>query len=71
MQNIQHNCLPIPHFQGGSTEDPYIFKQKALDYMDDAQIPAAEWTTKFRLCLEGDAWIGTMISLSLLTGTHS
>ena len=53
-QNIQHNCLPIPHFRGGPTEDPYIFKQKALDYMDDAQVPAAERTMKFCLCLEGD-----------------
>ena len=55
MQNIQHNHLPIPHFRGGPTEDPYIFKQKALDYMDDAQVPAAERTMKFRLCLEGNA----------------
>ena len=55
MQNIQHNRLPIPHFRGGSNEDPYIFKQKALDYMDDAQVLAAERTTKFRLCLDGDA----------------
>ena len=55
MQNIQHNHLPIPHFRGGSTEDPYIFKQKALDYMDDTQVPASERTTKFHLCLEGNA----------------
>ena len=55
MQNIQHNRLPIPCFRGGPTEDPYIFKQKALDYIDDAQVPAAERTTKFHLCLEGDA----------------
>ena len=53
-QTMQHNCLPI-HFRGSSGEDPHIFKQKALDYMDDAQIPAAERTTKFCLCLEGDA----------------
>ena len=55
MQNIQHNRLPIPRFRGSPTEDPYIFKQKALDYMDDAQVPAAERTMKFHLCLEGDA----------------
>ena len=53
-QNIQHNHLPIPCFRGSPTEDPYIFKQKALDYMDDAQVPAAERATKFHLCFEGD-----------------
>ena len=55
MQNIQHNRLPIRHFRGSSTEDPYIFKQKALDYMDDAQVLAAKRMKKFHLCLEGDA----------------
>ena len=52
---MQHNHLAVPRFRGGSDEDPHIFRQKARDYMDDVKIPAAERTTKFRLCLEGDA----------------
>ena len=70
-QNIQHNHLPIPRFRGGPTEDPYIFKQKALDYMDDTQVPVAERTMKFRLCLEAMPMIGTMTPRSLLTGMLS
>ena len=54
-QTMQHNHLPIPHFWSGSNEEPHIFKQKALDYMDDTQILAAEHTMKFHLCLKGDA----------------
>ena len=54
-QTMQHNRLPIPKFTGSSGEDPALFKQKARDYMDDAQIPDAERMTKFCLCLEGDA----------------
>ena len=62
-QMMQHNCLPTPKFSGGSSEDPALFKQKACDYMDDAQIPDAQRTTKFRLCLEGDArdWYNDLV----------
>ena len=54
-QALGHNRVPIPHFSGSSSEDPYLFKQKARDYMDDSQVPDAERTLKFRLCLEGEA----------------
>ena len=51
----QHNRCPIPIFSGLPNEDPTQFKQKALDYMEDALIPAADWPWKFRLCLQGEA----------------
>ena len=51
----QHNRCPIPIFSGLPNEDPTQFKQKALDYMEDALIPVAEWPQKFRLCLQGEA----------------
>ena len=51
----QHNQCPIPIFSGLPKEDPFQFKQKALDYMEDALIPAADWPRKFRLCLQGEA----------------
>ena len=38
----QHNRCPIPIFSGLPNEDPTQFKQKALDYMEDALIPAAD-----------------------------
>ena len=54
-QALGHNRVPIPHFSGSSSEDPYLFKQKARDYMDDSQVPDAERTLKFHFCLEGEA----------------
>ena len=51
----QHNRCPIPSFSGLPTEDPTQFRQKALDYMEDALIPVVDRTRKFRLCLQGDA----------------
>ena len=51
----QHNRCPIPIFSGLPNEDPTQFRQKALDYMEDALIPAVDRTRKFRLCLQGDA----------------
>ena len=38
----QHNGCPIPIFSGLPNEDPTQFKQKALDYMEDALIPAID-----------------------------
>ena len=38
----QHNRCPIPIFSGLPNEDPTQFKQKALDYMEDALIPAID-----------------------------
>ena len=46
-QLTQHNRMPIPQFAGQSHEDPAHFKQKALDYMEDALVPPAERTHKF------------------------
>ena len=51
----QHNRCPIPIFSGLPNEDLTQFKQKALDYMEDALIPAADQPRKFRLCLQGEA----------------
>ena len=51
----QHNRCPIPIFSGLPNEDPTQFKQKALDYMKDALIPAIDQPRKFRLCLQGEA----------------
>ena len=51
----QHNQCPIPIFSGLPNEDPTQFKQKALDYMEDALILAADRPRKFRLCLQGEA----------------
>ena len=56
----QHNRCPIPIFSGPPNEDPTQFKQKALDYMEDALILAIDRPWKFRLCLQGEAHaIGT------------
>ena len=46
---------PIPIFSGLPNEDPTQFKQKALDYMEDALIPVVDQPRKFRLCLQGEA----------------
>ena len=51
----QHNRCPIPIFSGLPNEDPTQFKQKALDYMEDALIPVVDRPRKFRLCLQGEA----------------
>ena len=51
----QHNQCPIPIFSGLPNEDPTQFKQKALDYMEDALIPVVDRPRKFRLYLQGEA----------------
>ena len=51
----QHNRCPIPIFSGLPNEDPTQFKQKALDYMEDALIPVVDRPRKFKLCLQGEA----------------
>ena len=51
----QHNRCPIPIFSGLPNEDPTQFKQKALDYMEDALIPVIDRPRKFKLCLQGEA----------------
>ena len=47
--------VPLPVFHGKPGEDPITFRKKALDYMEDANIPLAEWTNAFKLCLDGKA----------------
>ena len=47
--------VPYQFFSGLPNEDPTQFKQKALDYMEDALIPAIDRPRKFRLCLQGKA----------------
>ena len=51
----QHNRCPIPTFSGLPNEYPTQFRQKALDYMEDALIPVVDRPWKFRLCLQGEA----------------
>ena len=51
----QHNQCPIPIFSILPNEDPTQFKQKALDYMEDALIPVVDRPRKFRSCLQGEA----------------
>ena len=45
----------MPVFHGKANEDPRPFRQKALDYMQDAMLPDAQRTTEFKHCLDGKA----------------
>ena len=54
-QLTQHNRMSIPQFSGQPHEDPAHSQQKALDYMEDAQIPPADRPQRFRMCLTGEA----------------
>ena len=47
--------VPLPVFHGKPGEDPITFRKKALNYMEDANIPLAEQTNTFKLCLDGKA----------------
>ena len=54
-QLTQHNRMAIPQFSGQPHEDPAHFQQKALHYMEDAQIHPADHPQRFRMCLIGEA----------------
>ena len=55
IQLTQHNRMAIPQFSGQPHEDPAHFRQKALGYMEDAQILPADRPQRFRMCLIGEA----------------
>ena len=46
-QLTQHNRMSIPQFSGQPHEDPVHFQQKALDYMEDAQIHPVDHPQRF------------------------
>ena len=54
-QLTQHNKMAIPQFSGQPHEDPAHFQQKALDYMEDAQICPVDHPQRFQICLIGEA----------------
>ena len=54
MQTLRSK-VPLPVFHGKPGEDPITFRKKALDYMEDANIPLVERTNAFKLCLDGKA----------------
>ena len=54
-QITQHNRMFISQFSGQPHEDPAHFQQKALNYMEDAQIHLADHPQRFQMCLIGDA----------------
>ena len=62
-QLTQHNRMSIPQFSGQPHEDPAHFQQKALDYMEDAQIHPADRPQRFRMCLTEEArdWYNNII----------
>ena len=62
-QLTQHNRMSIPQFSGQPHEDPAHFQQKALDYMEDAQICLADHPQRFQMCLTGEArdWYNDII----------
>ena len=45
--------VAIPVFKGDKNEDPIEFKTKALDYMEDTDIPVRECVVEFRHRLQG------------------
>ena len=54
-QLTQHNRMAIPQFSSQPHEDPAHFQQKALNYMEDAQICPADCPQRFQMCLIGEA----------------
>ena len=54
MQTLRSK-VPLPVFYGKQGEDPITFRKKALDYMEDANIPQAEQMNAFKLCLDRKA----------------
>ena len=55
VMQILRSKVPLPVFHGKLGEDPITFRKKALDYMEDVNVPLAEWTNAFKLCLDGKA----------------
>ena len=50
-----HVKIPVPTFRGDNSEDPAIFKTKALDYMEASDVPRHDRVHEFRHLLEGKA----------------